>query len=62
MIQSLLDQAQTDKEKLEKLEATVQKDAEIIRAKDFKIDALTLELAHMRRVRYSAKCEALILP
>lgn len=45
LVQSLLDQ--------------VKKDAETIRAKDLKIQALILELAHLRRLRYGVKNEAL---
>jgi transposase len=49
---ALQDQAQRDAERLQA------KDAEI-HAKDLKIQALTLELAHLRRIRYSAKSETL---
>jgi transposase len=45
VVQALLEQAQ--------------RDAETIRAKDLKIQALTLELAHIRRMRYGVKSEAL---
>jgi transposase len=49
MIQSLLDQA---KQEAEIYESTLQ-------AKDLKIQALILELAHLRRLRYGVKNEAL---
>jgi len=49
MIQSLLDQA---KQEAETYESTLQ-------AKDLKIQALILELAHLRRLRYGVKNEAL---
>ena len=45
LVQSLLDQ--------------VKKDAETLQAKDLKIQALILELAHLRRIRYGVKNEAL---
>ena len=45
MIQALLDQ--------------VASDAKTIRAKDCKIEALTHELAHIRRIRYGVKSETL---
>ena len=37
----------------------MQKDAENLQAKDLKIQALILELAHLRRLRYGVKNEAL---
>lgn len=45
LFQTLLDQAAHD--------------AETIQAKDLKIQALTHELAHIRRIRYGVKSEAL---
>jgi transposase len=45
LVQALLDQ--------------VKKDAETLQAKDLKIQALILELAHLRRFRYGVKSEAL---
>jgi len=45
LVQALLDQ--------------VKKDAETLQAKDLKIQALILELAHLRRLRYGVKNEAL---
>lgn len=45
VVQALLEQAQ--------------RDAEALRAKDLKIQALTLELAHIKRIRYGVKSEAL---
>ena len=45
LVQALLDQAK--------------KDAENLQAKDLKIQALILELAHLRRIRYGVKSEAL---
>jgi transposase len=52
LIQSLLEQRQRDAEQLQA------KDHEI-REKDFKIQALTHELAHIRRLRYGVKSESL---
>ena len=52
MIQSLLEQGQRDARLLQA------KDHEI-REKDFKIQALTHELAHIRRLRYGVKSESL---
>jgi len=48
-IQSLLEQSKKEAEK----------HAAIVLAKDLKIQALTLELAHLRRIRYGVKSEAL---
>ena len=45
VVQALLEQAQ--------------RDAKTIRAKNLKIQALTLELAHIKRMRYGVKSEAL---
>ena len=45
LVQALLDQ--------------VKKDTETLQAKDLKIQALILELAHLRRIRYGVKNEAL---
>ena len=39
--------------------AQVERDAKTIQAKDFKIEALTHELAHIRRIRFGAKSETL---
>ena len=49
VVQALLDQVQKDAEKYET----------DIQAKDLKIQALILELAHLRRIRYGVKNEAL---
>ena len=51
-IEALQEQAKRDADRLKA------KDAEI-HAKDIKIQALTLELAHIRRIRYGVKSEAL---
>jgi hypothetical protein len=45
MLQALLDQ--------------VERDSALIKAKDIKIEALTYELAHLRRMRYGVKSETL---
>ena len=60
VLKSLLAQAnQTAADRLQGQEAQLQaKDAEL-RAKDLKIQALTLELAHLKRIRYGVKNEAL---
>jgi transposase len=44
---------------IQSLIAQVQHDAKAIQAKDIKIEALTHELAHIRRIRYGVKCETL---
>jgi hypothetical protein len=41
------------------LQEQAKRDAERLKAKDLKIQALTLELAQLRRLRYGAKSEAL---
>ena len=53
LMQSLLDQAEHDANQLQQ-----SKDAEI-KAKDFKIEALTQELAYYKRIRFSHKNESL---
>ena len=60
VLESLLTRAkQATADRLQTQEAQLQaKDAEL-RAKDLKIQALTLELAHLRRIRYGVKNEAL---
>ena len=52
LVQALLDQVKKDAETLQA------KDIDI-HAKDLKIQALILELAHLRRLRYGVKNEAL---
>lgn len=52
LIQSLLDQAERDAALLQAKDA-------IIKAKDFKIEALTHEVAYYRRIRFSVKSETL---
>ena len=52
LIQALLDQVKKDAE-------TLQANHIDIQAKDLKIQALILELAHLRRIRYGVKSEAL---
>jgi transposase len=52
MVQSLLDQAERDAALLQSKDA-------IIKAKDFKIEALTHEVAYYRRIRFSVKSETL---
>jgi transposase len=44
---------------IQSLIAQVQHDAKAIQAKDIKIEALTHELAHIRRIRYGVKSETL---
>lgn len=60
VLESLLVQAKQEAaDQLQTKDAQLQaKDAEL-RAKDLKIQALTLELAHLRRIRYGVKNEAL---
>ena len=52
MIQSLLEQVEQDAKLLQIKDNELQQ-------KDFKIQALTLELAHIRRLRYGVKSESL---
>ena len=52
LVQALLDQVRMDAE-------TIQANAVDSQAKDLKIQALILELAHLRRLRYGVKNEAL---
>jgi transposase len=52
LIQSLLDQCERDAKTI------LDKEAEV-KAKDFKIEALTHELAYIRRIRYGVKSESL---
>ena len=52
MVQALLDQVERDSALLQTKDA-------LIKAKDFKIEALTYEIAHLRRMRYGVKSEAL---
>jgi transposase len=52
MIQSLLEQAEQDAKQLQLKDNEIQQ-------KDFKIQALTHELAHIRRIRYGVKNESL---
>ena len=52
LIQSLLDQTERDAALLQSKDA-------IIKAKDFKIEALTHEVAYYRRIRFSVKSESL---
>jgi len=54
MMQSLLDQAERDAALLQSKDA-------LIKAKDFKIEALTHEIAYYRRIRFSVKSESLSL-
>ncbi len=52
VIQALMTQVQRDAEMLSAKDAAIQ-------AKDFKIQALTHEIAYYRRIRFSAKSESL---
>jgi hypothetical protein len=52
LLQALLDQVKKDAE-------TIQANTIDIQSKDLKIQALILELAHLRRLRYGVKNEAL---
>ena len=65
MLLSKLDQSQHDavqlksqNEELQRLSARVERDAAYIKAADTKIAALTLELAHHKRLRFANKSEA----
>jgi transposase len=59
VVQTLLEQAQRDAETLRTQEAELQAKNAEIQAKDLKIQVLTLELAHIKRMRYCVKSEAL---
>ena len=53
-----LNQSQIDAIELQQLSARVERDAAYIKAADTKIAALTLELAHHKRIRFANKSEA----
>jgi transposase len=55
----LLEQAERDASLLLLKETELQAKDSVIKAKDFKIEALTHELAHLRRMRFGVKSEAL---
>lgn len=59
LIQSLLDQADRDAARLQSQDATIKAREAAIQAKDFKIEALTHELAYYKRIRFSVKSERL---
>ena len=51
-------QLERQREQIEQLHARVERDASYIKAADTKIAALTLELAHHKRIRFAYKSEA----
>lgn len=55
---SKLNQSQQDAIDIQQLSARVERDAAYIKAADTKIAALTLELAHHKRIRFANKSEA----
>ena len=59
LVQALLDQVERDSALLQTKDVLIQTKDAAIKAKDFKIEALTLELAHLRRMRYGVKSESL---
>jgi transposase len=59
LVQSLLDQAERDAKLLHLKDSEILAKDAAIKAKDFKIEALTHELAHIRRMRYGVKSEML---
>lgn len=60
MIQSLRESAKMETENLQEQAAkAAEKYVATLQAKDLKIQALILELAHLRRMRFGAKSEAL---
>jgi transposase len=59
LIQSLLDQVERDTKLLHLKETEILAKDSAIKAKDFKIEVLTHELAHIRRMRYGVKSEVL---
>nr|WP_251827632.1 IS66 family transposase [Methylovulum psychrotolerans] len=59
MIRALLEQTVHDAELLHLKDAQIQAKDAAIQAKDLKIEALTHELAHIRRIRFGAKSETL---
>jgi len=68
LVQSLLEQVQRDADTLAAKDAEIkcnvaqiEANKAVIQAKDVKIEALTHELAHIRRIRYGVKSESLTL-
>lgn len=59
LFQSLLDQAERDAKLLHLKDSEILAKDAAIKAKDFKIEALTHELAHIRRMRYGVKSEVI---
>lgn len=66
LVQSLLDQLERDAQllhlqetQIQEINVVIQAKDSAIKAKDFKIEALTYELAYYKRIRFSAKSEAL---
>jgi len=59
MLQTLLEQAKQDAAALQTKDAALQTQAAEIQFKDQKIQALTYELAYIRRIRFGVKSEAL---
>ena len=58
MLSALVNQSQQDTQQLQKFSERAQRDAAYIKAADLKIAALTLELAHRKRIQFSNKSEA----
>ena len=59
MVQALLDQVDRDTQLLQLKELEIQEKNAFIQAKDFKIEALTHEIAYYRRIHYGVKSETL---
>jgi transposase len=57
-LKQLREQSERDVAELKQLSARVERDAAYIKAADTKIAALTLELAHHKRIRFANKSEA----
>ncbi len=57
-LRQLREQSERDVAELKQLSARVERDAAYIKAADTKIAALTLELAHHKRIRFANKSEA----
>lgn len=59
LVQRLLDEEQRSAAALVFKEAEIRRQTAELHAKDLKIQLLTLELAHLRRIRFGVKSEAL---
>ena len=58
MLSALVNQSQQDTQQLQQFSERIERDAAYIKTADLTIAALTLELAHHRRIRFANKSEA----